>query len=128
MVDGQRRTAIGHVLIGERGKRQQIAEPCFVHGDQDNGGQCVCGMALAGRLATHATTAAFLLTVEEHWNLQTDDRLHARLGRFFGEFEGAEQIVGVGDGDGRLSIGLGKRNELGHLQRTLKQRIGRMGS
>ena len=44
----------------------------------------------------------------------------------FGEFERAEQIVGVGQRERRRTVGSGERGELLDGQRAFEQRIGRV--
>ncbi len=55
-----------------------------------------------------------------------NDRLDAGRRHFFGEFEPTEHVVGVGQGQRRLIIGLGVFGELDDRQRAFKQRIGGM--
>ena len=56
--------------------------------------------------------------------LRPDDRLHAGLGELLREFERAEQVVGVGDGERRHLVGLGELGERLDGQRALAQREG----
>ena len=56
--------------------------------------------------------------------LHADDRLHAGLGELLREFEGAEEIVGVGDGQRRHVVGLGELRQRLDRQRPLAQREG----
>jgi len=57
-------------------------------------------------------------------DLQADDRLHAFLGEFLGEFESAEKIVAVGDRKGRHSVGERELGQFGNRHRPFAQRIG----
>ncbi len=57
-------------------------------------------------------------------HLRADDRLHAAFGEFFGKFERAEQVVGVGDRQRRHGVGLGELGQRLDGQRPLAQRIG----
>ena len=56
--------------------------------------------------------------------LRADDRLDAALGELLGKFERAEQIVGVGDRQGRHGVGLGEPGQRLDGERALAQRIG----
>ena len=56
--------------------------------------------------------------------LGADDRLDAALGELLREFEGAEQIVGVGDRQSRHCVGLGELGQRLDCERALAQRIG----
>ena len=47
----------------------------------------------------------------------TDDRLDAGFRGILGEFQGAEEVVAVGDGDRRHGVRLGERHELGSQAR-----------
>ena len=55
-----------------------------------------------------------------------DDRLDAGAGEFFGEFERAEHVVGVGERQRRLLVGLGELGQARDGHRAFEQRIGRM--
>ena len=55
-----------------------------------------------------------------------DDRLDARVGQALGEFERAEQIVGVGQRKRRHALLGGERHEMRNGQRPFEQRIGRV--
>ena len=55
-----------------------------------------------------------------------DDRLDAVAGELLGEFERPEHVVGVGQRQRRLVIGLGELGELADGQRAFEQRIGGM--
>ena len=56
--------------------------------------------------------------------LRADDRLHAAPGELLRELERAEQVVGVGDGEGRHGVGLGEFCERLGRERPLPQREG----
>ena len=58
--------------------------------------------------------------------LAADDRLDAIARHLVGEFQRPEHVVGVGQRQRRLAVGFRKLAELGDLDRTLQQRIGRM--
>ena len=53
-----------------------------------------------------------------------DDRLDALLRQRLGDFENAEEIVDVGDGDGGHAIAAGQFRQLGRTDRAFEQRIG----
>ena len=55
-----------------------------------------------------------------------DDRLDAGRGHLVGEFQRAEHVVGVGQRQRRLLVGLGELGELADRQRAFQQRIGGM--
>ena len=55
-----------------------------------------------------------------------DDRLDAVAGELLGEFERPEHVVGVGQRQRRLAVGLGELGELADGQRAFEQRIGGM--
>ena len=58
--------------------------------------------------------------------LDPDQRLDALLAGFFGKFQRAEQIAGIGYAERRLLVGRGKLEHCLKLQRAFEQRIGRM--
>ena len=76
------------------------------------------------RLPPVADPAIAVAVLAPDAQLAADDRLHAGLGRGRGEFERAEQIAGVGDGDRRHGLGAAQRHDLVDLERALGQRIG----
>ena len=55
-----------------------------------------------------------------------DDRLDAGGGELFGEFQRAEHVVGVGERERRLLVGLGELGQPRDGERAFQQRIGRM--
>src|SRR5262249_5948901 len=56
-----------------------------------------------------------------------DDRLDSGFGSVLGEFQSAEQVVAVGDGDRRHCLLLGERHDPVGLVRALSERIGGTG-
>ena len=52
---------------------------------------------------------------------QSGDRLDTRVGKLVGELKRAEEIVLVGEGQGRELVGDGKLGQLRYRQRTLEQ-------
>ena len=67
-----------------------------------------------------------VLVAEIDSELAADDRLDAVARHLVGEFQRPEHVVGVGQRQGRLAVGLRQFAELGDLDRALQQRIGRM--
>ncbi len=65
-----------------------------------------------------------ILVAEIDRNLAADDGLDAIARHLVGEFQRPEHVVGVGQRQRRLAIGLGELAELGDLDRALQQRIG----
>ena len=59
-----------------------------------------------------------------HAQLAADDRLDSRLGGRHGKFERAEEVAGIGHGDGRHGVALGQRDQLLDLDRARRERIG----
>ena len=68
--------------------------------------------------------ALFLLDGEAQGERAADDGLDPRPGDGLGELEGAEQIVGVGDGERRHAVLGGERHEPRNGQSAFEQRIG----
>ena len=62
-----------------------------------------------------------------HRELASDDRLHPLGGGGHGEFERAEQIVGIGHRDRRHRFGEAELHKIGDLDGAFRERIGRMG-
>ncbi len=106
--------------IGAADEAHQIAVAGLVGGDQHQREQLrtVTPRDRARALLAHAR--------EREIELAGDDRLHALLHRLLSKFERAEQIVGVGDGNGGRRILGSLRDHLRQRQRALKQRIGGM--
>src|SRR2546423_1099499 len=67
-----------------------------------------------------------ILVTEIDGKLEAYDRLDAVARHLVREFQRAEHVVGVGQGERRLAVGLGELTELGDLDRALQQRIGGM--
>ena len=67
-----------------------------------------------------------VLVAEIDGELAADDRLDAVARHLVGEFQRPEHVVGVGQRQRRLAVGLRQLAELGDLDRALQQRIGRM--
>ena len=55
-----------------------------------------------------------------------DDRLDAGAGQLFGEFQRAEHVVGVGERQRRLLVGLGEIGQARQRNRAFQQRIVRV--
>ena len=58
--------------------------------------------------------------------LNADDRLNAGLRQLFREFQRAEQVVGVGDGQRRHAVGACEGRQLADRHRAFAQRVGRV--
>ena len=67
-----------------------------------------------------------VLVAEIDRELATDDRLDAIARHLVGELERPEHVVGIGQRQRRLAVGLGELAKLGDLDRALQQRIGRV--
>ena len=67
-----------------------------------------------------------VLVAEIDREFAADDRLDAVARHLVGEFQRPEHVVGVGQRQRRLAVGLRQFAELGDLDRALQQRIGRM--
>jgi hypothetical protein len=85
-----------HAEIGVPHEPHEVALALFVLSQQYD----------IGRLRHHAGDGIRLL--EAHRELDTHDRLDAEARELLGEFEGAEEIVGVGERERRLSPKGGK--------------------
>ncbi len=66
------------------------------------------------------------LVAEIHGQRAADDRLDAVARELLGEFQRPEHVVGVGQRQRRLLVGLGEFRELADRQRAFQQRIGGM--
>ena len=69
---------------------------------------------------------AVLLVAEIDRQRAADDRLNASRRHFLGEFERAEHVVGVGERQRRLAVGLCQFGQPRDRERALQQRIGRV--
>ncbi len=101
----------------------QVAVSLLVLGEEGDGS----GVHAVGMDAVDAAAraAGALIVGEGDGEAAANDRLDARLVQGLGEFQRAEQVVGVGErerGHARLGREL---DQLGNLERALKQRIGR---
>src|SRR5215470_14251076 len=67
-----------------------------------------------------------ILVAEIDGKLEAYDRLDAVARHLVGEFQRPEHVVGVGQRECRLAVGLGELTELGDFDRALQQRIGGM--
>ncbi len=99
-----------------RGQAHQVAIALLARGEQDEP-RAASGPRAAGRS---------VLVGEVDRERATDDRLDAGARELVGKLERAEHVVGVGQGQGRLPIGLGELGQLGDGQRAFEQRIGRV--
>ncbi len=80
----------------------------------------------ARRLRRRAVAPARLLIGEIDGERAAHDRLDAGMRHLVGELERAEHVVGVGERERRLPVGLGELGETGDGQRAFEQRIGRV--
>ena len=99
------------VEIGAAGEPQQVAVAGLVLGQQHD--VRVRGVELGVRLRR----------LEGDAELHPGDRLDAGAGRLLGEFESAEQVVGVGERQGGLPVGARGLHEVADLERALEQGI-----
>ena len=101
--------------IRPRHQPAEIGVTGLVGGDQDN--------AALGEMP--AVVVALLDAVgrplELDHQLGPKQRLHALAGGLLGEFQRAEQIVGVGDTKRRLFVGLGQIEQMPELEGALEQ-------
>ena len=67
-----------------------------------------------------------ILIAEIDGEFAADDRLDAVARHLVGEFQRPEHVVGIGQRQRRLAVGLRQFAQLGDLDRALQQRIGRM--
>ena len=72
-----------------------------------------------------AVTRRFLIA-EIDRERAADDRLDAAARELVGEFERPEHVVGVGQRERRLAVGLRELREARDRQRAFEQRIGRV--
>ncbi len=105
---------------GAADEAHQIGIAFFIGRDQHD------GRAFRPAAAALLTRVRALLGLETQIELASDDRLDALLHRLLGEFQRAEQIVGVGHRDRRRTVRLGMRDDLGERQGAFEQRIGGM--
>ena len=100
------------------GKAHQVAVPGRVLCQQDNGAVMSRPRSGAGALIGGLR--------KSNRQRASDDRLNAFCGERLREFERAEKIVPVGDGERGLAIGSGKFCQRLDRQRAFQQRIGGM--
>src|SRR6185437_6273468 len=74
----------------------------------------------------HGVAGVGILIAKINRKLAADDRLDSVTRHLVGEFQGSEHVVGVGQRQGGLAVGLGQLAELGDLDRSLQQRISGM--
>lgn len=111
-----RLVALLRVEIGARGDAHQIAVTRLALGQQYEIGEALLPPRIAAGLAVREIDA----------ELKAGNGLYARLGRLFREFQGCEEVVGVGDGESRLAVPDGKIDQLAERQSPFAQREGRM--
>ena len=101
---------------GARGQPHQVAVAVLARGEQHD----------ARKLDRLAAVTRRFLVAEIDRKRAADDRLDAAAGKLVGEFERAEHVVGVGQREGRLAVGLRELREARDRQRAFEQRIGRV--
>jgi hypothetical protein len=104
--------------VGTARQLQQVAVAGFALRQQH---QLVRRRLVADAIAAVEGPALLLAGNAE---LTADDRLQAGVARGERELEGAEEIAGVGHGDGRHGLRLAERDQLLQLDRALRERIG----
>ncbi len=117
-----RRFVAGMVEEGAGIEVQQVAVAGLGGGEQHQPRQRLG----AGRQAAAAGTHLVVLVAAIDGQRAADDRLDARPRHLFREFERAEHVVGVGERQRRLMVGLGELGEPRDRQRAFEQRIGRV--
>jgi hypothetical protein len=111
-----RRLARGRVEERARGQPHQVAVALLARGEQHQPWQPEGVAGVARRL----------LVAEVDRERAADDRLDAAAGELVGELQRAEHVVGVGQRERRLAVGLGELRQLGDRQGAFQQRIGRV--
>ena len=105
-----RRGAASFALeIGFRNKPREIGVAGLVSGDQHH----AAFAKLAAIVAALDHPVGLRLEIEHQ--LGAEQRLHTLPGRLLGKFERAEEIVGIGDAEGRLFVGLGQIEQRAEL-------------
>ena len=117
----RRRRAIA-IEPGRARQRHQIAIARLVLGDERD----PLGLSHA-RLGPAGGPLLRLHIGEIDADGHADDWLDAGAREFLGELERSEQIVGVGQREGRHGVGLSELGQRLDLQRAFQQRIGRVG-
>ncbi|VCU09306.1 hypothetical protein RHODGE_RHODGE_02480 [Rhodoplanes serenus] len=112
-----RRLVGGRLQEGARVEPHEVAVALLAGGQQHQPRQ---------RAGVRAAAAGRLLVGEVDGERDADDRLDAVAGDLLGELQCTEQIVGVGESQRRLAVGLGERRELADRQRPFQQREGGM--
>ena len=100
---------------GARRQPHQVAIALLARGEQHHARKLEAG-----------PIARRFLVAEIDAERAADDRLDARAAQLVGEFERPEHVVGVGERERGLAVGLGKLRELADGQRAFEQRIGRV--
>ena len=109
-----RRLAERVVEVGPRGEAQKVAVAGLVLGEHHDAGRREDGARhRVGRL-------------EGDRDLHPGDRLDAAACGLLREFQGAEQVVGVGQRQRRLPVSGRRLHEVADLQRPFEERVGRV--
>ncbi len=112
-----RRLVRRRVHEGARRQPHQAAITGIAGGEQHDPAAFGLGIGVAG---------AVVRVAEVDGERTADDRLDAGTGDLLGEFERAEHVIGVGQRQRRLLVGLGQFGEARDRQRAFQQRIGRV--
>ena len=110
-----RRVAQRHVEIGPARERHEVGIALRALGEEHDVGDRV-----------RRTTGARVDLLELHRELHPGHRLDAHAGELLGEFERAEEVVGVGERERRLPVGRGELGEIADLQGAFEERVGRV--
>ncbi len=113
------RLVAGMVQKGARIEVQEIAVAGLGRGEQHQPRQRLG----AGGEPPSARTHLIVLVAAIDRERAADDRLDARTRHLFREFERTEHVVGVGERQGRLVVGLGEFGEPRDRKRAFQQRI-----
>ncbi len=100
-----------------RGQAHQVAIAGLVGGEQD---ETRPGEPL------DALPRATVVVAEIDRQRAADDRLDADAGKLVGEFQRPEHVVGIGERQRRLAVGLGELGEPRNRHRPFEERIGRV--
>ena len=113
------RAVIAMLHIGEARKLHEVAVAQGILGKQDDG-------AMMGGWARAGPRSFLGGSRERQIQRAADDGLDARAREILGEFERAEKVVPVGDGERGRPVRLRELRKRLHRQRTLQQRVGGM--
>ncbi len=115
-----RRLVAGVAQKGARVEAHQVAVALLARGEQHDARQ------VARRIGEPGRPGAVVLVAEVDRERAADDRLDAGTRHLVGELQRPEHVVGVGQRERGLAVGLGELGQPRDRQRALEQRIGRM--